>query len=375
MSVALRTCRPDEVFALLPEALAGRFAIAPVADAASAALYAGVDRVDVPGAAVVVATSGSTGTPKAVILTTDALLASARATQERLGGPATWHLALPAHYVAGLMVLVRARVSGLEPRFAASDLADLAPASGRNVVSIVPTQLVRALDDPFVTASLASMDAVLLGGAAADPVLLSRARDAGVNVVTTYGMSETCGGCVYDGVPLDGVVVSVGHGGRVWLGGASVFSGYLARPDLTASTLVPDPTGKHAGLGVLTHDRGRLDGGHLTVLGRTDEVVISGGTNVDLAEVQRAVDAIVTAHGLGASAVVGVPDAEWGAVVTLASESPTRDLTWWRDHLPLGRPALPRRAVGVGRLPRTSSGKIDRTELARYLGSLHGDVV
>ena len=371
----LRTCSPSDIGRLLTGALAGEYALAPVADPATAALFAGFSSVDVPHAAVVVATSGSTGTPKAVVLTSDALLASARATQDRLGGPATWHLALPAHYVAGLMVLVRSHVAGLEPRVAAADLSDLDPAPGRNVVSVVPTQLVRALDDRRVTRTLAQMDAVLLGGAAADTGLLERSRDLGIPVVTTYGMSETCGGCVYDGVPLGGTLVSVGDDERIWLGGASSFSGYLGRPELTATTLVPDPTGAHRGPGVLTHDRGRLDAVRLTVLGRLDDVVISGGVNVDLAEVQRAVDALATAHGLGASAVIGVPDVEWGALVTLASEPPTRELAWWRDHLPLGRPALPRRAVALGALPRTSSGKIDRTELARHLGSTHGDTV
>lgn len=371
----LRTCSPSDIGRLLPGALAGEYALAPVSDAATAALFAGVSNVDVPRAAVVVATSGSTGTPKAVVLTSDALLASAQATQDRLGGPATWHLALSAHYVAGLMVLVRAHLAGTEARAASADLSDLDPAPGRNVVSVVPTQLVRALEDLRVTAKLAAMHAVLLGGAAADPGLLDRAREAGIRVVTTYGMSETCGGCVYDGVPLAGTLVSVGDDGRIWLGGASVFSGYLGCPDLTAATLVPDPTGTRRGLGVLTHDRGRLDAGRLTVLGRLDDVVISGGVNVDLAEVQRAVDALATAHGLGASAVLGVPDAEWGTLVTLASETPTRELEWWRDNLPLGRPALPRRAVALTALPRTSSGKIDRTELARHLGSTHGDIV
>ena len=169
--------------------------------------------VEEADAAAVVATSGSTGRPRGVVLTRAALIASADATHRRLGGPGTWVLALPAHYVAGLMVLVRSLVAArpvLEVDARLDALAGLElTGDGPHYLSVVPTQLTRALCDPVRTASLRRFDAVLLGGSAADPALLDRAAAAGIAVVTTYGMSETCGGCVYDGVPLDGVDVTV----------------------------------------------------------------------------------------------------------------------------------------------------------------------
>ena len=182
--------------------------------------------LDDPEVALVVPTSGSTGEPKGALLTAAAVHASARATHDRLGGPGRWLLALPPTHVAGLMVLARSLDAGTEPvavdrtgpfdpdRFAAAaaGLPDDAP----RYVSLVPAQLRLLLD---AGTDLTGFDAVLLGGAAAAPALLDRARAAGVAVVTTYGMSETCGGCVYDGVPLDGVEVGIDPDGRIRLGG------------------------------------------------------------------------------------------------------------------------------------------------------------
>ncbi|NUR08526.1 MAG: AMP-binding protein, partial [Nocardioidaceae bacterium] len=152
---------------------------------------------------LVVETSGSTGRPKRVVLSRAAMRASADATHERLGGPGQWLATLPPTYVAGLQVLFRSVRAGTDPVERAADLT-----AGRTYVSLVPTQLHRLVDDP----ALARFDTVLVGGAALDPALRERADRAGVRVVTTYGMSETCGGCVYDGRPLDGVRVDVVDG-------------------------------------------------------------------------------------------------------------------------------------------------------------------
>ncbi len=264
--------------------------------------------VEEAGAAAVVATSGSTGRPRGVVLTAEALVASAEATHRRLSGPGRWVLALPAHYVAGLMVLVRSLVAEqppieVDPRL--DTLPSLAPADGEpTYLSVVPTQLTRALTDPAKTAALRRCDAVLLGGAAADPALLTRARDAGIAVVTTYGMSETCGGCVYDGLPLDLVDVTADVGGRLVIGGPTVFAGYRLDPTATADALVDGR--------LVTRDRGRVaSDGRVEVLGRVDDVVISGGLNVDLAVVERA----VRGWAGDESAVVGVPHPDWGVEV------------------------------------------------------------
>jgi O-succinylbenzoic acid--CoA ligase len=270
---------------------------------------------------VVVTTSGSTGSPKWVQLSVAALVASAAATHARLGGPGRWLLALPAQHVAGLQVLVRAALAGSQPAVldlrgefdpatfgvAAQRLAE-GPAGGRCYTALVPTQLARLLDtDPD---PLASFAAVLLGGAAAPDELLRRARAAGVRVVTTYGMTETAGGCVYDGWPLEGVQVRVdvteANSGSVELTGPMLATGYLEAPEETAVAF--------RGGWLRTCDLGRLDSqGRLQVLGRADDVIVTGGLNVAPAEVEAALTGL---PGIAAACVVGVPDPEWGERVT-----------------------------------------------------------
>jgi O-succinylbenzoic acid--CoA ligase len=224
--------------ALGPRARRHRPALLPLAPGSAApAELLGDATVEEP-VALVVATSGSTGRPKGVLLPASALHASAAATQARLGGPAQWLLAVPPHNVAGVLVLVRSVLAGTEP--VVLDLAagfragafveatDRLTGSRRNV-SLVPTQLARVLDDAEAAAALATYDAVLVGGAATPAALLDRARDADVRVVTTYGMTETCGGCVYDGRPLDGVTVDA-DGGVLRIRGPVVASGYRNDP-------------------------------------------------------------------------------------------------------------------------------------------------
>ncbi|GAV94738.1 AMP-binding enzyme [Actinomyces denticolens] len=283
---------------------------------------------------ILLRTSGSTtGTGSLIAMSAPALVASARATHARLSGPGTWVLALPAHHVAGLQVLVRSLVAGTEPvvvdttgGFRATALTGglagaLATSSRPVYLSLVPTQLLRALADPDCARALARTSAVLLGGAAADPVLLARARSAGVPVVTTYGMSETGGGCVYDGAPLDGVTVTIEEpdatgAGRIALAGPVLALGYAHR------TLPgdPAPASRFAARDgrplLLTSDRGRLDGdGRLIVLGRLDDVIISGGIKVDPREVEAA---LLRIPGVGEACVVGIPDTRWGSAVAAA---------------------------------------------------------
>ena len=184
------------------------------------------------GTAVVIGTSGSTGAPKGVELSAAALRHSAQASLDRVGARPgeRWLCCLPVTHVAGLQVLVRSLVGGTEPALAGhADGATLAAAaaSGCAHVSLVPTQLQRLLESGADKSTpLAGFSSVLLGGAAAPAGLLAAARAAGVPVVTTYGMTETCGGCVYDGVPLDGVRVKIGDDERIWIGGPVLFSGY-----------------------------------------------------------------------------------------------------------------------------------------------------
>lgn len=326
--------------------------------------------------AVVVGTSGSTGSPKLAMLGAAALTASARATHTRLGGPGQWLLTLPAGHVAGVQVLLRSLDADTEP--VATDLAHgFTPgafaastarldARHRHYTALVPTQLARVLDDPDAARALATFDAVLVGGAATPPPLRRRAEAAGVRVVTTYGMSETAGGCVYDGRALAGTRVRVDDAGRVHLGGATLAHGYLGRPDLTFAAFAVDPDGSRW---FRTDDAGRLDDdGVLHVEGRLDDVVVTGGMKVAPRVVEEA--ALEHVPGVGEAVVVGVPDPEWGQAVSLlvvpAPGARPLTLAEVRDHLRGHVPdhALPRRVTSAPSVPLRGPGKPDRGAVA-----------
>ena len=419
--------------------------VAELVEALAAALDGGPPVLPVPvgarpgvtrapaGTAVVIATSGSTGEPKLVALSAAALRASARATEARLGGPGRWLLALPAEHVAGVQVIVRALSTGAAPAvldlragfrpdaFAAAT-ATLGP--GRRYTSLVPTQLSRILDaagvgparqvleqchpattepqechpaagegggPPSAVEALRSYAAVLVGGAALDPATRERALAAGVRVVTTYGMSETAGGCVYDGVPLDGVTVDLDRDGRIVLGGPTLASGYLpaTTADATADAAggaggaaAGEPAGFVGGR-FRTGDLGRWRDGRLEVLGRADDVIVTGGEKVAPAAVERV---LAAQPGVRAACVVGLPDAEWGQVVAAAvvwnaatetgaptapPATPEPDAESLREAVraALGRAAVPRRIVAVAELPLRGIGKPDRAAVARLVSA------
>ncbi|WP_332662715.1 AMP-binding protein [Aeromicrobium sp.] len=308
------------------------------------------------GAPIVVRTSGSTGEPKDVVLSHRAVLASARASLDRLGGPGGWLQAMPVTGVGGLQVLVRSAVAGLEPVYAdeyASLGAAVAAIPGqRRYASLVPTQAHRLVESGEVGV-LAGLDAVLIGGAAVPSDLLETLRSAGARVVRTYGMSETCGGCVYDGLPLDGVRVRVDEAGQVHLAGPVLFDGY-ADAEATARVL-RDGWFATADLGSIDED------GRLHITGRIDDVVISGGVNVPTP----AVAARLREHpAVSAAEVVGVPDDEWGHRV-VAFVVGRLDLetarAWVAERHP--RSWAPRDVVVLDALPLLGNGKVDRMHL------------
>ncbi|MGY1821388.1 o-succinylbenzoate--CoA ligase [Geodermatophilus sp. SYSU D00079] len=318
-----------------------------------------------PGADLVVVTSGSTGGGRGVLLSAAAVRASAQATLRRLGGPGAWLLALPVSAIAGLQVLCRSVLAGREPTVLAPG-EPLAAAvarmpDGPRHTSMVPTQLRRYLAaEPD---ALRAFAAVLVGGAATDPALLARARDAGVAVVTTYGMTETAGGCVYDGQPLDDVRVRVTDGG-IELSGPVLALGYRLDPGGTAAAFADG--------WFRTRDAGSLDAtGRLTVSGRLDDVVVTGGVNVAPA----AVEAALREHPSVADAVVfGRPDDEWGqrvvaAVVPAPGAEPDLAVLrpWVADRL--GAPAAPRELHRVTAVPTLHTGKPDRRGLAASIAS------
>lgn len=360
---------------------------------------------------LILRTSGSTtGTGRLIAMSAAALMASARATHARLGGPGTWLLTLPAHHVAGLQILTRSLEAGTEPVVVdtsagfsptalAEALSSARPSTGaaasRLYVSLVPTQLVRVLQDPQARRALAEADAVLLGGAAADPALLARARGAGVTVVTTYGMSETGGGCVYNGRPLEGVEVTIQApdaegAGRILISGPVLAEDYLQPPSHSPAD---SPGGRSDDGGgfhrsgarrvLATSDRGRLHpDGRLEVLGRLDDVIITGGVKVEPRHVEEALTGI---DGVAEACVVGLPDEQWGsrvvaAVVLEPVGQPGRSKRWDDAALReavrarLDGAHAPKRVVVLEALPLRPSGKVDRREVARLLAATTTDV-
>ncbi|WP_199245900.1 AMP-binding protein [Leifsonia sp. AG29] len=334
--------------------------------------------------ALIVETSGSTGVPKRVALSADALLASAAASAGALGGQGQWLLALPTHYIAGAQVLVRSLAAGTEPvsygpgHFDAAEFARRCDDLTHDLrfVSLVPVQLARLVEaseagDRAVQRALQRFDGVLIGGQALTPDLRERAEALGARVIATYGSSETAGGCVYDGVPI-GTTEVAEVDGMLRIAGPSLAEGYLDDPERTAAAFV-----EADGLRwYLTGDLGTVDGGRVTVLGRADNVIISGGEKVLLDAVERSVRGI---DGFGGAIVVGIPDDEWGTVPVVVVEragtraDPARldegldgvlegDLATVRGRVAaeLGRAAAPAAIVAVPRMPRLSSGKPDR---------------
>ena len=308
--------------------------------------------------AVVLLTSGSTGAPKGVELSHPALRASARLTHARLGAAPgdRWTCALPLHHVAGFLMLARSEDLGTEPEFLdPSDLWTLGEAEG-NLVSLVPTQLHRCLDRGV---DLGRFKAVLLGGAAVRPGLLVRAEDAGITIVRTYGMTETSGGIVYDGVPLDEVSIRVGESELPGAPSSEVGPISVSTPTLMTRYRGAEP---HEGRWFDTNDVGRIEDERLMVLGRADDIINSGGEKVVPRDVE---NALLEHPSVSEAHVIGAPDGEWGEKVVafvVAGGASEDDLTA-AVRSRLARHEVPKRIVLVDALPKTGAGKVDRTAI------------
>lgn len=363
----------------LARSLDGNAPIAPYAGDTPPPHVARTDDVPLPdGLALVIGTSGSTGTPKRALLTAAALTASGTATHDRLGGPGQWLLALPAHHIAGLQVLLRSLLAGTTPvvldqhggftAAAFTAATERLDRSHRQYTSLVPTQLRHLLTDPRATDSLRGFEAILVGGSAISPLLREECAAAGVTITATYGMSETAGGAVYDGRPLGGAHLRIDADQRVHLGGTPVAHGYLGRPDLTVEAFSTDD---HGTRWFRTDDAGHLDDdGRLHIDGRLDDLINTGGLKV----APRLVEEAIARHVPGVREVLalGVPDDHWGEAVSvllvLATQpdhghpapSPTvGDLrAALRGILP--DHALPHRVRTVDVIPATGPGKPDR---------------
>ena len=317
----------------------------------------------------VVETSGSTGSPKRVVLSAAAFRAAAEAAAAELGRRGRWVLALPTHYVAGLNVLARAAFMGTEPivavggpRFSAMGFAAVTlGVDGPLYTSLVPIQLQRLLDSVPGADALRRFDRVLLGGQAPDPALLRRARAEGVHVTVTYGSSETCGGILWDGRPI-GEARHLLVDGVVHLGGPMLADGYLDDPERTAAAFpVIDGERWHR-----TNDVGEERAGRLVVLGRLDDVIVSGGVKVSLAEVEFA----ARSFGLADAVAVALDREGWGqAPGVVATAGADLDLEALRAHVaanlgPAARPVAFRR---VPEIPMLASGKPDRAAIRALL--------
>ena len=288
-------------------------------------------------------TSGSSGAPKEVALSAAALLASATAAHKFLGAKKgeRWSLALPTHHIAGVNVLVRAIALG-------SDITQV----DFDYTSIVPTQLYRALgSDTELLTSLQRAKAVLVGGAAVNDDLLLEARAAGINVVTTYGMSEMSGGCIYNNEPLAGVDVEIREDNRIALRGPMQALGYLNSPERLS-----DVSGWF-----LTNDSGYMQHGRLYIEGRIDDQIISGGEKISLSTI----DNFLNLDGLHYM-TCAINDPEWGQQLCLASNG-NIDIkiikTLLQEHF--GNHGVPKKFISNINLPITLIGKPDRATLAQ----------
>ena len=392
--------------------------------------------------ALVVGTSGSTGSPKQTALSVRALRASARATERFFAdcpsadsakpqravseAPAQWLLALPAHYVAGAQVLARSVLAGTTPVVAASitDGVSFTPevflnaaerlSCARRFISLVPTQVHKLLEAAEASPALGSeiydalgqFTGILLGGAPASASLLASARELGLNVVTTYGSAETAGGCVYSGVALPGVrlrvvpedagladspvVAGAEAAGRIWLGGEHLASGYMGDNARTASHFFVDAHGRRW---YRTDDYGSLvtpapntpeddSAPTLSVLGRSDDVIITGGVKVS----SHAVAAVLESHpAVREAAVMGIPDARWGSAVAAAITLRNLPGHYGADAAEtarqlqqlcgarLGAAGVPKVVRIVPDFPATSTGKPDRLAIYSMLCKAHAE--
>ena len=285
--------------------------------------------------ALIITTSGSTGSPKTITHSAHSLIFNARATHAFLNAKqgAKWSLLLPLTHIAGINVLIRALESG-------SDLATIEEAS--DFTAIVPTQLHRALSDIQLFEHLRSCKAVLVGGGPLDSKLRDEAHSRGINVVATYGMTETCGGVVYDGQPLDGISLKI-IDGRIAIKGEQV------------SHDVIDSDGWF-----LTNDRGELRDGRLIVHGRIDDQIISGGEKISLSAVEEFLRSEYNNREIAAFAK---PDREWGERLCIATTIALPDVTIkLKSHF--GSHVTPKEIMTVSSIPYLSIGKVDRKKLA-----------
>ncbi|MDO5507715.1 MAG: o-succinylbenzoate--CoA ligase [Corynebacterium casei] len=367
---------PSNPLAILPDlemAITGRYSLLPLPanDTTKSTLLKNSQRAGQEidsSVALVVPTSGSTGTPKGAQLTAQNLIASADATYQRLGGMGHWLLAMPAHHIAGLQVLIRSMVAGVEPLaidvsrgFNIDEFAgatrELKETGERTYTSLAPMQLAKAMDSNNGVEALQTYDAILVGGAATNPQLIDSATTLGINIVTTYGSSETAGGCVYDGVALPGTEIRV-DGGRIHLGGPTIAHGYRNAPGHEAFA---EPGWFQ------TSDGGVLKAGVLTVTGRLDNIIDSGGLKLHPEVLETA---MLKVAGVDQACVVGTPHPRLGQAIVAAYTgwASMPDILESLEETDIPRWQLPKELKRLPEMPITGPGKVDRQAVLKLFG-------
>ena len=298
---------------------------------------------------LLVATSGSTGTPKEIGITSAALLASARASNKFLKATKgqTWSLLLPLTHIAGINVLVRSIELESEPIDLRNHVGTYPDA---DFTAIVPTQLFNALNgDADLLSHLKGTKAVLVGGAALSEELRSQGISSGINIITTYGMTETCGGCIYNGEALDGVNFELTEDQRVKISGPVLAD-------------VEKESGWY-----LTQDIGVILDGKLKVIGRADDVIISGGENISLSAIESELNKKFPQLLVAAFAT---SDSKWGQALHVAVQTQDENLKPQISQAlvsAIGSHAKPKSVILLDKLPQIGVGKVDRTSLAKLV--------
>ncbi len=354
---------PVAILGDLEDAISGKRSLLPIParDRPRAQLLRDSQRAGQPidsQIALVMATSGSTGTPKGAQLTPANLVSSADATHQYLGGEGQWLLAMPAHHIAGMQVLIRALIAGVEPLALdlsnGFDIADFAAAAhelkdtgDRVYTSMTPMQLIKAMDSLEGIEALRLFDAILVGGAATSRQTRHSAEELGITVVTTYGSSETSGGCVYDGRAIPGARIRL-RDARIELGGPMIAHGYRNAP---GNEDFAEPGWFR------TSDAGELVDDTLTVLGRIDAVIDSGGLKLHPEVLEKA---ITDLDGVTGACVLGVPDQRLGHAIVAAYSGDLSPSEVIRGLSDLPRWQLPKQLKHVEALPMIGPGKVDR---------------
>jgi len=298
---------------------------------------------------VIIETTGSSGIRKRVLLSAGAIETSAELSNSQIGAAPgdIWSLLLPINHIAGVNVLARAikldsKVVGVD------ETADY--------TAIVPTQLHRALfGDKKLLEHLQKCKSVLVGGSPASKTLLELASKAGISVITTYGMTETSGGCIYNNRALPGVSVEADETGRLMIKGPILANGYENNQELWNENFKDE--------WFLTNDLGTVKDNEVLVIGRSDDVVLSGGENVSLIAIENELAANFPDVNFLATSIT---DFEWGQKICLISNIEI-------DHLQvsqvlkdkLGKQFVPKDFLVVEQIPQIGIGKPDRVKASQ----------